>query len=91
MTSNSRVTASGASSGIENAARIAFVNEGNAATGTAPTTIQQLKSTGTPDPFIWEVNNDVHTAAAVQNANSVYHQTTQQTDADPLEYYGVKS
>lgn len=82
---------SGASSGIENAARIAFINEGNAVTGTDPTTIQQLKSTGTPDPFIWEVNNDVHTAAAVQNANSVYHQTTQQTDADPLDYYGVKA
>lgn len=91
LTSNSRVTASGASSGIENAARIAFINEGNAAAGTEPTTIQQLKSAGTPDPFIWEVNNDVHTAAAVQNANSVYHQTTQQTDADPLEYYGVKA
>ena len=91
LTSNSRVTASGASSGIENEARIAFINEGNAATGTEPTTIQQLKSTGTPAPFIWEVNNDVHTAAAVQNANSVYHQTTQQTDADPLEYYGVKA
>lgn len=90
LTSNSKVTASGVSSGIENAARIAFITEGNAEAGTQPTTIQGLKSNGSPAPFIWEVNNDVHTAAAVQNANSVYHKTTQQTGAEPLEYYGVK-
>ena len=100
LTSNSKVTASGTSSGIENAARIAFVYEGHAAAGTAAGTIQALKSSATTPTAtiegnqavkIWELNNDVHTAAGVSNASSVYGQTTKQTGATPLAYNGVKA
>ena len=100
LTSNSKVIASGTSTGIENAARIGFVYEGHAATGTAAGSIQALKSSATTPTAtiegnqavkIWELNNDVHTAAGVANASSVYGQNTTQTGATQLSYYGVKA
>lgn len=91
LTSNSKVSASGTSTGIENAARVAFINEGNVASGSATSAIQGLKADSTVNPFIWEVNNDVHTAAAVANASSVYGHSTSVTGGTQLPYYGVKA
>lgn len=88
LTDNASVKAKGNSKGIENAARVAFVLEGNTANGSALATIQGLKTPETP--IIWEPNYDTHTAAAVNNASSVYQQTISTTSAQ-LPYYGVKA
>lgn len=98
FTSNTRVTASGTSSGIENAARVAFVIEGNATAGTAAGTIQGLHG-GTPSTTtLWEPNYDAHTATGISNNNSVYSsqngvtlQSTATSGAARLPYYGVKA
>lgn len=90
LTSNSNVVASGTSSGIENAARIAFVSLGNVANGSTAAAIQGL-AVNTNTPSIWELNYDVHTAAAVANASSNYGITTTTTGGSLLAYYGVKT
>lgn len=93
LTSNSKVLANGVGTGIENAARMAFVRQGNTEAGSAAATIQGLKaSTGTETMVLWELNNDAHTAAAVSNASSNYGQVTQAGTGNlALEYYGVKA
>lgn len=77
--------------GIQNAARIAFVIQGNKEVGTDPSTIQGLKADSSANTILWEPNYDVHTAAGVQNAASPYGITTTQTNGELLEYYGVKA
>ena len=67
-------TANGTNSGIQNAARVAFVVEGNVAYGSEPATAQALKEAQTP--YIWEPNFDVHTAAGVDKARNNYKITT---------------
>ena len=93
FTPNSNVTVTGTGTGIENAARMAFVVQGNTAAGSATDTIQGMKATkGDESVMIWELNNDAHTAAGVTNAATPYGQTTSEgTGNDPLEYYGVKA
>ena len=76
--------------GIQNAARIAFVIQGNEPVGTDPADIQALKADVSANVVLWEPNYDVHTAAGVQNAASPYGITTTQTNGSLLEYYGVK-
>lgn len=74
--------------GIENAARVAFIKEGNVPNGSELTAIQALK---TPDtPVLWEPNNNAHTPAAVNNALSVYKQSITTNNAK-LAYKGVKA
>ena len=90
LTPNSHVKAKDVSNGIENAARMAFVNLGNTANGSSSTDIQALKDTSNT-PIIWELNYDIHTAAAVANAASNYGITTTVTGGEALPYYGVKS
>lgn len=80
--------------GLENASRVAFLIQGNQATGTALGTIQGLSGatsfgTGTTT-HVWEPNYDVHTAAGVANAQSTYGKTTTETGAAALPYYGVQ-
>lgn len=82
-------TANGTNSGIQNAARVAFVVEGNVAYGSEPATAQALKEAQTP--YIWEPNFDVHTAAGVDNARNTYQLTTTADGAGKLAYVGVKS
>lgn len=89
LTSNSNVQALNTSTGIENSARVAFINEGNVAAGTDASVAQALKNGTTP--IIWEPNYDVHTAAAVKNASDVYGITTTQTGGSKLAYNGVKA
>ena len=75
--------------GLQNAARVAFIDEGNASIETEPTTIQALKS-GTSS-IIWEPNYDVHTAAGVLNAKEIYGITTTTTGGTQLSYDGIKA
>ena len=93
LTKNSDVKANTAKSedrGLKNAARVAFVPSTDvAADGAETTTIQSLVPNG--KACIWEPNYDVHTAAAVSAASSIYGKTTTQTGATPLPYYGVKA
>lgn len=93
LTKNSDVKADTAKSedrGLKNAARVAFVPSTDvAADGAETTTIQSLVPNG--KACIWEPNDDVHTAAAVSAASSIYGKTTTQTGAKPLPYYGVKA
>lgn len=82
ITSNSNVAADGVSSGIENAARMAFVYEGFAPIGSAPAIIQGLKATNTTftngnnvqesTVKIWELYNDTHTSSGVENGVRYY-------------------
>ena len=91
LTSSSSVDASKTATGIQNAARVAFVEQGNVAAGTDADTIRALKNDGSVPAIIWEPNNDVHTAAAVKHAFDVYQISTQQEGASQLAYKGVKA
>ena len=92
LTSNSNVKALNTSTGIENASRVAFIDEGTAAVGDGYTTIQALKSATDSTVSIWEPNTDVHTASAVSNANSNYGiADLATTGAARLDYNGVKA
>lgn len=89
LTSNSSVAALNTSTGIENSARVAFINEGTVDAGTDASVAQALK--GGTTPVIWEPNYDVHTAAAVKNASDVYGINTTQAGGAKLAYNGVKA
>ena len=89
LTSNSSVVAKGTSTGIQNAARVAFIKEGSVAYGSSAGDAQALR--GEVSKWIWEPNYDVHTAAAVNNALNVYEITTGQTNGTKLAYKGVKA
>ncbi len=91
LTSNSTVIASGTSTGIENASRVAFVTQGHADVGSTAETIRALKNDGSVAPIIWEPNYDVHTPAAVKHASDVYGIVTSQTGGSQLAYNGVKA
>lgn len=89
LTTDSNVIPKGTDKGLQNAARVAFIDEGNASIETAPSAIQALKN-GTTS-IIWEPNYDVHTPAGVLNAQEVYGVTTQTTGAAQIAYDGVKA
>ncbi len=89
LTSNSKVLATGTDKGIQNAARVAFIDEGSVAFGSTAAQAQGLH--GATLKLIWEPNYDVHTASGAQNANDVYHTPVNQTGASKLAYKGVKA
>lgn len=91
LTTNSSVVAVGDSKGLENAARVALLTQGHVPIGSAPAAAQALNGGTTANVFLWEPNNDEHTAAGVQNAASVYGLTTSLTGASPLSYVGIKA
>lgn len=94
---NSTVTFKGSAGneGLQNAARVAFLKQGHAEIGAPASSFTGLHGaesflTQSGDTTeLWEPNSDVHTAAAVAAANSYYSISTTQTDADPIEYYGI--
>lgn len=92
LTTNSTVVSVGESKGLENAARVAFITQGNVPVGSAPSVAQALNNGTTADVFLWEPNCDTHTAAGVQNAASVYNLTTTEgPGAAALAYNGIKA
>ena len=76
--------------GIQNAARVAFLEEGHYTSDTAVATIQGAKNATQSE--IWEPNYNAHTIQGAQNAYSVYGRTVA-TDgtATRLNYVGVKA
>lgn len=88
LTSASGVKAKNTSVGLENAARIAFVNEGHLGNGNAVTSYQKLN--GGTTSIIWEPNNNAHTNAAISHAFNTYGQTINATSVVP-NYLGIKA
>ena len=89
LTPESNVTYSGESSvGIENSARIAFVDEGTTFTGASLNTIQALVTNNSDDVYLWEPNYDAHTNYGISNALNVYGITTT-SPGTKLNYDGV--
>lgn len=72
LTSSSKVIAKAetTSTGIENAARVAFIKEGSVVYGSTPGAAQALR--GNEAMMIWEPNENTHTASAIDNARNVY-------------------
>lgn len=91
MTDNSAVTAKSGPLGLQNAARVAFVTQGNTTVGDTLPNIQGLKATTNDAVKIWEPNYDVHTEAAVNNARDNYGISTTTTGGSRLTYVGVKA
>lgn len=91
LTSTSSVKALDTSTGIENAARVAFMPQGTMATGSDLSAIQAQKAADNTGFVLWEPNYDVHTNAAVANASSNYGLSATTTGASILDYYGVKT
>ena len=75
--------------GLQNAARVAFIDEGNVADVGDSSAAQALKD-GTTS-IIWEPNYDVHTAAGVANAQEIYGISTTTTGGSKLAYKGIKA
>ncbi|MBQ6497176.1 MAG: hypothetical protein IJI58_00475 [Bacilli bacterium] len=85
---SSVTTSTGASNkGLKNAARVAWINEGNAATGNV-SAAQGLSSGTAATTLIWEPNNNVHTDAAIADALSTYGMTITSSQV-MSNYYGV--
>lgn len=94
LTTSSDVVATAADTGLKNAARVAFLYEGSAATGASADAIA-LKgaashSTGGVTNMFWEPNSNIHTTAGVAQANN-YGETTYDTTTVVPNYYGIKA
>ena len=75
--------------GLQNAARVAFINEGGVEYGSTAAAAQAKKE-GTL-ALIWEPNYDTHTAAGVANAHDAYDINTTQSGGSKIGYLGVKA
>lgn len=73
LTPESTITYGGDTSvGIENAVRVAFVNEGTVSVGSSLASIQGLTTNSNSDVHIWEPNYNSHTVYGIENARNVY-------------------
>lgn len=91
MTTGSKVEYAGETDqGLQNAARVAFVNEGTKAASSAVADIQAMSLTsGTA--MIWEPNYDTHTANGLAAARDIYGKTITKTTGEAQQpYYGIK-
>ena len=86
LTADSTVTTKEGSTdkGLQNAARVGFVVEGNVAETAASSALTLMEGDSSK---IWEPNAGSHTAAAI--ANNPYGGTI--TDGEQVDYYGVKA
>jgi hypothetical protein len=91
LTEASKVTSSdgGEDTKIQNAARVAFVVEGNVAYDATAQAAQALK--GGTSAWIWEPNYDVHKSSGIQNALNTYGITTSAAGAAKIPYNGVNA
>ena len=74
--------------GAQNASRVGFVVEGTVAPGSS-SAAQALN--GGNRSYIWEPNYDVHTAAGVNAAKSIYGITTTESGGARIPYKGVNA
>ena len=84
----------GADKGIKSASRIAFVVLGNTTAGDTLANVQALGTSGAASSpvYIWEPNNNTHTAAAVAHARDNYGITTTSDGLAPaIAYNGIKA
>lgn len=89
LTTNSNVTYTGmADKGLQNAARVAFINEGTKAVTETSAIQQALDGTSS---IIWEPNYDVHSAESVTYAKQTYDIDTTTTGAEQIAYSGVSA
>ena len=92
LSRNSNVSYTGtADRGLQNAARVAFVEQGNTPVGSDLADIQALKAVDSTGVHIWEPNYDVHTAAAVSHAYDTYGLTISTADEAVVPYDGIKA
>lgn len=89
LTAGADVVFPATDTGLKNAARVAFLNQGNVPAGSTAAAARALK--GATAPIIWEPNSDVHTPAGVSQALDVYGITTTTTAGKLPSYYGVDS
>ena len=89
LSPDSKVTVNGTDKGLQNAARVAFVNEGSVGTDVAETTAQSLHAGS--GLIIWEPNYTTHTQAGVDNAKNTYGKTAFTSTSSDDPYYGVKA
>lgn len=96
LTANSNVSAVGTSKGLENAARVALINEGTLPDTTATSTVTAQVggtafSVGDRKTVIWEPNAGSHTQEAISN-NPYTNLRGSITDGGaPVKYYGIKT
>ena len=89
LTPNSKVTFTGTgNAGVENAIRVAFLDEGNVPIGSSKSAIQSLRGGTASDLYIWEPNSNTHSSTGIANAYSLFGQTISANNA-PLNYSGV--
>jgi len=89
LSPDSRVTVNGTDKGLQNAARVAFINEGYVPTTSAETAAQSKKDGS--GIIIWEPNYTTHTQAGVDNARNTYGLTSFTSTSSNDPYYGVKA
>ena len=89
LTPNSTVTFTGNNNaGVENAVRIAFLEEGTVPIGSTQSAIQSLRGGTSSDLYIWEPNSNTHSPTGIANAYSLFGQTIGANNP-PLNYSGV--
>lgn len=89
LTPLSNITYGGETSvGIENAVRVAFIEEGTTPAGANITMIQSLSTNSNDNVYIWEPNYDTHTIHGIENAVNIYGITTSEI-GDKIIYDGV--
>lgn len=71
LTSASKVI-SETDKGLQNAARVAFVYQGNGSSSATAGTVQAYKAGADSPVYIWEPNADAHTGAAIKHASDTY-------------------
>lgn len=81
---NSGVFLNSGVSGMENAFRVAFLNQG---TSDDFDQIQNLKNADRS--YMWEINYDVHTENAITHAREIYNINTTSSNAARIEYSGI--
>lgn len=80
----------GTDTGLKNAARVAFLNEGNAVAGSGASTytaLKEAKNLGAGETYFWEPNADAHTTKAEESGVSFGIDTS----VTPVPYWGVKN
>ena len=77
--------------GIENATRLAFLEEGTTVATSSLDVVQSLNNASDNDVYIWEPNYDVHNAYGIKHAAEVYNITVNNSNNAPVKYDGIIS
>lgn len=88
MTPNSKVSMVGTDKGLQNAARVGFVNEGNIENG-LPADLRNLSNGTSAD--IWEPNYDTHTPGGIDAARDYYSLDVPAAGGPVVPYFGIKA